>query len=319
MATQTDEIKVETPVGEGNKKPEAELMSMTVPTEFLEKETPTTETKVENKAPLDESSEEDESSRKDVKITSNEEWTDEDQKHLSDRAQKRIRDLNEKAKKAEELETEVKILRGSKQKEMFLNPYDNAIKQPLWEPKNAKEDNKTSIGELKPQSENPSIPWDINPQEPQYEEKVLSPEEYQRDVLSTADIIVQARLGQYQKSVEIQKDLEKMEQKYEELNPDSPEYSEDISKKLANLFEGQLKANPNAKLSTFVDSIMSLREEKAIDSEKKAKASLSARTLDQKAEEAITPHEIEPEVEKPYETLSIESKEAYLKEKGLWN
>lgn len=318
MATQKDDIKVETPVAETNVKPEKEVMSITAPPEFLEDtKTASTETKVETKAPLDENPTEDEPSRKDVKSVSTDEWTDEDQKHLSDRAQKRIRDLNEKARRAEELELELKTLRGDSQKERFTENYDSAIKQPLFSRNNA-EQVEPSFGEITPQTDTSRLPWDTTPQEQEFEEKVLSPEDYQRDVMSSADILVQARLAQYQKSLEIKSDLEKMEQKYPELNPDSSDYSDNVSKKLASLFDTQLRTNPQAKLANFIDSIMTLREDKAKESVKKAQASLSARTLEQKSEEAISPHEIESEPEKPFETLSIEEKEAYLKEKGLW-
>jgi len=313
MAIQKDLNKpVETPNGEV--KPESEVMTMNVPAEMME-ETPSTE--VENKAPLDEDSKVDEPSREDVKTVSNEEWTDEDQKHLSQRAQNRIRDLNEKAKKADELAEEIKSLRSSKQKERFTGSYEEAIKQPLFDPAFPK--NSPSLGEMKPQGDTTQLPWDINPQENNFEEKVLTPEEYQKDVYSTADILVQARLAQYQKQVEIQKDLEKIEVKYPELNPDSEDYSNEVSTKIAELFEVQLKSNPNAKLATFVDSIMSLRESKSKEVEKKVQESFSVRTLEQKAEEAITPHEIEPTPEKPYEKMTIEEKESYLKDKGLWN
>lgn len=318
MAIQPDDITVATPVAETNVKDEKDVMSITAPADFLEDtKTASTETKVENKAPLDESPEVDEPSRNDVKIESNEEWTDEDQKHLSDRAQKRIRDLNEKAKKADELEAELSQLRSNSQKERFTGTYDNAIKQPLFTPKNQEQIDDSSM-EAEPSFNTTGLPWDTTPEQ-EYEEKVLSPEEYQRDVMSSADILVQARIAQYEKSNEIKSDLAQMERKYPELNPDSPEYSENVSKRLATLFDTQLRTNPNARLSTFVDSIMTLREDKAKESEQKAKASLSARTLEQKSEEALTPHEIEAEPEKPFETLSIEEKEAYLKKVGQWN
>lgn len=323
MAIQTDlNNQAISPVGDEALKPESEVMTMNVPPEMMEESvTPSTETKVEDKAPLEESLKEDEPSREDVKPVSDDEWTEEDQRHLSDRAQKRIRDLNEKANKAAELELELKKFRGESQKERFTGSYDQAIKQPLFTPANPPEDvvEDSSLGEQTPQTEASHLPWDLPPQEQQYEEKVLSPEEYQRDVLASADILVQARIAQMQKSAEIKSDLTRMEAKYPELNPDSSDYSEAISTKLANLFETQLRTNPKANLANFIDSIMTLREDKGKESEKKAKESLTARTIEQKAEEAITPHEIEAEPEKPYETLSIEEKESYLKDKGLWN
>jgi hypothetical protein len=328
MATPTDDIKqdvttsVETSVGE--EKPDSEVMSMDIPAEFLEQaKTPSTETKtpekeekVETKTPTEENSEEDESSREDVKQVSDNEWTDEDQKHLSDRAQKRIRELNEKAKKAEELETELQMLREEKQNELFAKTLDS-IQKPVTPPKfdlNAY----PSFGEILPQIENLNQMGNQDDSQ-NFEERVLTPEEYQQDVYKAASLVVEQKISEYQKGLEIQEDLKSMESKYPELNPKSSEYSDSLSRKLGSLFDAQLKASPNAKLGEFIDSIMNLREEKAKIMAKKVESTISARTIEQKAEEAISPHEVEPEQEKPFEELSLDEKEEYLKGKGLWD
>jgi len=323
MATQDDINTMATSVGEGNIKPDEEVMSMTVPPEFLNDSTPSTETKspekeikVENKTTSEEYSKEDDSSRNDVKEVSTEEWTEEDQRHLSDRAQKRIRDLNDKAKKAEEMETELKMLREEKQNERFAKTYED-IKKPVTTPK-FDLNSYPSFGDILPQIESLNQTGSQDDSQ-NFEERVLTPEEYQQDVFKAASLVVEQKISEYQKGLEIKEDLKSMEYKYPELNPSSNEYSDTLSRKLGKLFESQLMSNPNAKLGDFVDSIMTMREEKAQNIAKKIQSNISARTIEQKAEEAISPHELDPTPEQPYEELSLDEKEAYLKEKGLWD
>lgn len=305
MATQPNVDTVEIPTGERKEKPESEVMSMDVPAEFLENETSASENE-EKKPSSKEDIKSEEPSSDDVKTSPDEDLSEEDQRRLSERTQKRIRDLNEKAKLADQLREENEQLR-SKQEEKFVKQYEDTVNQNLFG------DNpfeNPSFGEQTPNTSR--LPWDTPQQQP--EEKVITMEEYQRNVLSTADIIVQARIAQLNKSNEIKSDLEKVESKYSELNPDSDEYSEDISNKISDLYKNQLKADPNVRLSKFVDNIMSLRKK----SEEKGRDMATNKMVEQKAEEAISAHEIEPEPDKPFEKMSLDEKEKYLKEKGLW-
>jgi len=306
MATQQDANANEgqNPIGEEIIKPDSEVMTMEVPTGALDDKTPTSDEE-EIKSTSKEEVKSEESSSEDVKDTPDDNLSEDDQRHLSERTQKRIRELNEKAKKAEELEVELEELK-SRQEDRFVKPYENAINKGLFTDDNSFQNTPFET------SSNKSLPWDM--EQPQSEEKVITMEEYQKNVLNTADIIVQARMAQFNKANEIRSDLEKVESKYEELNPESDEYNEDVSNKISSLFETQLKADQNARLSKFVDSIMSLRKK----SEQKGKDSVTTKMVEQKAEEAISPHEIEPAPDKPFEKLSLDEKEKYLKEKGLW-
>ena len=142
----------------------------------------------------------------------------------------------------------------------------------------------------------------------------ITEEDYKREVIQTADYIVRARLGQYEKSNQIKTDLTDVESKYTELNPDSPDYSEEMSDKLSKLFKVQLQSDPNVRLKAFVNDIMSLRK----GGEEKGKSEVTAKVVEQKAEEAVTPSEVAPTEETPFEEMELKEKERYMKEHGLW-
>ena len=298
----SETLKSETPTEERKEKPESEVMTIDAPKEFLESETSAKE-ESEEKKPSSKEIKSEESSSEDVKETPEENLSDEDKRHLSERTQKRIRELNEKAKKADQLEEELEELR-SKQQDKFVGQYENTVNQNLFG--ETMQDN-SSLGDQTPNSK---LPWDTPNEQP----KEITMEEYQRNVLNTADILVQARMSQLNKANEIKSDLEKVESKYPELNPDSDEYSEDISNKISDLFKNQLKADSDTRLIKFVDNIMSLRKK----SEQKGRNEATTKIVEQKAEEAISAHDIEPEAEKSFEKMTLDEKEKYLKEKGLW-
>ncbi len=271
---------------------EAETEKTSAPAEKVgEKETPSEEVTETAEAP-----------EKAVTTPAEKELTEEDEKLLSDRAQKRIRQLSEKAKRADELEKEIEVLR-TEQEKRFVGSMDEPFRQ--------NQPTQDVFSPTQPATRGtPNLPWGENSEE----ERVVTPEEYKRELFSTADALVQARLSQYAKAQEIKADLERVEQKYSELDPDSSEYSEELSKKVSSLFEVQLRADPQAKLSRFIDEIMSLRK----SGEDKAKAQVTAKVVEQKAEEAVSPHEVEPEPEKSFETMTLDEKERYMKEHGLW-
>jgi len=302
MATpNADEAKlVETQENKGDQVP---ADSKTLPqTQVAPAETD--ETVPAKKSASDEGSEETETPEKAVKTPETEELTEEDEKLLSERAQKRIRQLSEKAKRAEELEKEVDRLRST-QEQRFT--------QTVGEPRGYQQPTvpASPVAQVStPQSVPTNLPWAENPDE----ERVVTPEEYKRELLSTADALVQARMSQYAKATEIKDDLERVERKYTELNPESPDYSEDLSVKLSNLFSTQLSANPQVRLSGFVDDIMSLRK----SGEEKVKEQVSAKVVEQKSEEAILPKAVESEPTKPFESMTLDEKENYMREHGLW-
>lgn len=234
-----------------------------------------------------------------------------EKKQLSEKAQKRYRTLNKRAKDAEqkalELEEEVGKLREA-QEERFISGtkpsrFGAGVQSQPMAGSQAQPGKESTSGK---------IPW--QEETPPAQERIITEEDYKRDVIGLADNIVRVRLNQYEKSNLIKNDLKDVEGKYSELNPNSVDYSEDMSKKLSELFEVQLRANPNVRLKAFVNDIMTLRK----SGEEKGKAEVTARIVEQKAEEAVTPSEIAPSPETPFEDMGLEEKEKYMKEHGLW-
>lgn len=245
------------------------------------------------------------------KLSETEELTEEEKKRLSEKAQKRYRQLDERAKgaeqKAEKLEQEVEKLRVEQENRFVgdVNPsYLKGTNQPT----------PTAVSQEKPGETQPAkLPWDSTAPVPG-EERVITEDDYRRDVVQTADSIVKTRIMQFEKSNQIKGDLAKVESKYPVLNPDSSDYSEELSVKLSKLFEAQLRANSGTKLKTFVDDIMSLRA----GGEEKGRSEVTTKLVEQKAEEAVSPSEVTPEPKPDFSELGLEEKEAYMKKHGLW-
>jgi len=283
MPTPSKDVKAEEPVEENL-------------VETQEEETSIPETSAEeNQTDLEEDLETSETSEKMKKPTEEEEFTEEERKKLSVKAQKRFADLSKKAKRADELEKEVERLHQAQGNAFIagLRPETEAVSQIPTIP-----------GRL---------PWETDLEQGQPVE--ISPEDYKRDVITTADGIVRARIGLVEKANEIRSDLNDVQKKYDVLNPQSDKYDEKFSIKLAGLFQNQLKANPNVKLSDFVDTIMEVRQ----GGREEGTAEATATLAEQKAEEALTPSEPEIEsIEKPFEKMNLEEQEKYLKDHGLW-
>lgn len=252
----------------------------------------------ESQTASEEDSEAPETPEKAEELSGEEELTEEEKKRLSVKAQKRFSELSKKAKRVDELEKEVEASRQQQENEFTAD-----IK---------------SATEAVSQSQAPGrLPWEADLEKGEPVE--LSPDDYKRDVLTTADSLVQTRLAQARrldaKENEIKSDLNTIQQKYEILNPDSSKYDEGLSSKMADLFQVQLRANPNVKLSDFVDTVMEVRQA----GKKEGEDEVSAKLVEQKSEEALSPSEPEVEsLQKPFESMSLDEKEKYLKDHGLW-
>lgn len=288
------------------KAPEAEVKTPAAKTSAPEASTG------EEKPSTEEVIEVSEAPEKVEKLAETEELTEEEKKQLSEKAQKRYRKLDKKAKDAEqkaaELEKEIEKLRETQEQRFTIGikpPQFEAGKQPLT----------TADSRTQPASQDRptgQLPW--AEKTPPQEERVITEDDYKRDVIGLADYIVRARLDQHDKANRIKSDLKDMESKYSELNPDSPDYSVEMSEKLSELFETQVRVNPDARLKTFVNDIMSLRK----SGEEKGKAEVTAKLVEQKAEEAVTPSEVAPPPDESFEDMTLEEKEKYMKEHGLW-
>jgi len=161
------------------------------------------------------------------------------------------------------------------------------------------------------------LPWDPNAEE-------VTPEDYQRNVMQTADSIVQARVADVEfrlrKEQEIKEDYNEIERKFEELNPNSASYNEELSNNIAELYKVQLKADKKTRLSDFVGKIMGIRQ----GGHEQGKAQVTARLIEQKAEEAVTSSPEASDIDNVdvdamfKDPSRIEEQEAYLKKHGQW-
>ena len=263
--------------------------------ETPEEETSVPESSTEEQTDLEGEPETSGAPEKAEKPSEEEGLTEEEKKKLSMKAQKRFAELSKKAKQADVLEKEIKTLRETQEKE-----FTTGIKP--------------EVGATSPLSQGVGrLPWEGSLEQGQPVE--ISPDDYKRDVLTTADWLVQARIGQAEKASEVKSDLVDIQKKYDILNPGSGKYDKDLSRRLAGLFKAQFQANPNVRLSSFVDAIMEVRQK----GKEEGTAETSATLAEQKAEEALTPGEVESEqVEKPFSAMSLDEQEKYLKDHGLW-
>ena len=227
-----------------------------------------------------------------------EKLTEDERKNLSEKAQKRFGDLSKKAAKVPALENEVRTLREAQDGEFTagLEPDPRAVS---------------------PSSVPPRLPWEQSLAEG--EQPTISPDDYKRDVMANADFIVEQRIKQSDsrrdKVVEVKTDLVALQEKHDRLNPKSEGFDKDLSTKLAGLYQNQLKADPNARLLDFVDTVMDVRA----SGKEEGKTEAVSQINEQEAEEALTPSETGGE-ETPikFEELSVGEQEKYLKNHGLW-
>lgn len=265
------------------------------PAETSAEETSAQESSTEEKTASKEVPEAPVAPEKAEKPTEEQEFSEEEKQKLSVKAQKRFSELSKKAKRTDELEKELEQLRLQQEGQFTAGL-------------------KPEAGAVSPSPQAPKLPW-----EDQQGTQEVTVDDYKRDVLSTADWLVQARLNQVRqiddKVDEIKNDLGKVQQKWEKLNPDSDNYDKGLSTNLAELYNNQLKANPKVKLYDFVETIMGIHEK----GKEEGTQATSASVVKQKSEEALTPSEAEMETaQKPFEEMNLDEKEKYLKDHGLW-
>jgi hypothetical protein len=142
-------------------------------------------------------------------------------------ANQRIRELNQRAKVAEE---QVKSL-SDKIAEL------------------------TQSGEVKP------FTPDVQPGEE------ISPERYQQDVTKTADSLVQLRMKQYEAETKIKSESAEVIKYFPQLNPDKPEFDQELSDTITEAVEAHIRMNPyKAEVKRFVSKLMKPYQ-KAIEKE----------------------------------------------------
>lgn len=174
---------------------------------------------------------------------------------LSERAQKRIRDLSKRVKEGEEAKTEAETLRAELEK--ARTAHDAEAKA------------------VSPQTAPPGLPW----QTPEGGVREITPDEYERDVLSKADYLVRARLEGYekvrQKEQQFRDDLFELESQYPELREGSDQYDEQMSKRVVTLYKGAGGVFKGPRLKTFVDDVMRLRSGGVEEGKEKASVALT--------------------------------------------
>lgn len=197
-----------------------------------------------------------------------EEDTEVDLSQLSEKAQKRFRDLSQKAKRAEQVEEEnqrLRQLQGSPKLEITPPP----------------------SGERSGVTPSKGLPWDTDSEGA--EPREITEEEYQQHVTEAARKVVREELGREQAISQFNSDVTAVEDKYPELKPprdgeENPDFDQDLVNQIGDWYKQLLRTNRNLRLSNFVDRLMDLRSKGA----EKGRAEVSA-TLAKQAAEQATP------------------------------
>jgi len=84
----------------------------------------------------------------------------------------------------------------------------------------------------------------------------VSPEQYQADVTKTADALVQLRLNQYKVVENINKEAEKAVKEYPELDPESDQFDKELNESVTEAALSYVRANPYGSVKRFVDKLM---------------------------------------------------------------
>lgn len=92
---------------------------------------------------------------------------------------------------------------------------------------------------------------------PTVEPGEISPEQYQQDVLRTADSLVNLRIKQSEAVTKVNNDARDAVKDYPQLDPNSELFDEELSNSITEATEGYIAKNPfNANVKQFVDKLM---------------------------------------------------------------
>ena len=191
----------------------------------------------------------------------------------SERGQKRIQDLANKAKKADELEREVEDLRSK-----FVE--DEVEKTPL-----------DIIEKLRSEG----IPYTGD---------------YVQDLQIAEERAAKKALEQFNsmqaKKDRFMADISAIESNYPELSKGSDHYDPDLTDELVTLYKEASNLNPNLRLKTFTDRIMSIRKK----SETKGRSVSVQELARQESEGAIRPGGNVKRANKDFKDMTLEELEA---------
>lgn len=125
-----------------------------------------------------------------------------------------------------------------------------------------------------------ALPW----QNQQAEERIITEQDYQRDIAAKADAVVKARMNEFQRTQQLKEDVRTLESTYEELNPESDSYDAELTDTIVEQFRYVSKGNPQVRLADYADKIMRLRER----GRETGKSEVSKKVLQQAAKQAVT-------------------------------
>ncbi len=169
------------------------------------------------------------------------------------------------------------------------------------------------------QEQNANLPPWLQNQVPQGE---VSLDEYRAHVADTARNLVRAELSEFQrKSLQVndfEKDLAKVESKYAILNPESETYDKKKAKDVAELFEKASRADPELRLTDFVEKLMSFHQA----GQEKGQQELKTSVIKRDAQAAVTPNPLTgdlPGAGPDWDSMTLKEKEEWMKEQGIWD
>lgn len=187
----------------------------------------------------------------------------------SERGQKRIQDLANKAKKASELENEVQDLRS----------------------RLTDESKKPSPMELLDQLKSEGLPYTGD---------------YVKDLQVAEDRAVEKALRIFRKESttkdSFSSDIQQIEEEFPELKKGSSSFDEDLTHEVVTLYKDSSKLNPELRLKTFVERVMKLRKQ----GESKGKKQSVEEIQYQESQGAIKPSSGVRKVVKDYKDMSLE-------------
>ena len=136
----------------------------------------------------------------------------------------------------------------------------------------------------------------------------ISPEQYQQDVMRTADSLVTLRINQERTLNRINSEANEALRSYSELDPESDNFNRELSDTVTEAVEAHIRANPyQASVKRFVDKLMKPYQRAVTKEVGKATENLAK----QVSETAVRPTAMS-KTEKPFEELSIKEMEKKL-------
>lgn len=186
--------------------------------------------------------------------TKEEDFTDEDVKHLSEKAQKRFKTMSKRIKEFEAQEAARK--------------YSPAPAKPE-SPKEPAKPGETPTG----------LPWDLP--------NTGQPAESQGQPIDETKVreTVQGELKKKEILDNIKADTTFLEDKYPVLNQDSEEFDEALSTRISSWYKLMFRSNNELRFKDFVEEVMSLRAAGV----EKGKTEVTTKVLQQASEQAISP------------------------------